>query len=337
MVDDGRRRFAEREQLSGIVREVFGADCRLNAVERLRGGSKKGVYRLSFGDGLSAVLYAWSADEDFWPAGSQGGEADPFSHASGLRLFEAGQARLSSLGVRVPELYFADRSRKHHPEADIALIEDVRGGTLETLLRDDPVEGERVLDRLAAGLAAMGRDRARHLGKVASVEDGMAPQGRSSVEVVLERALKDLGEAAGRVERIDQAREGFERALRGMAAVVEPREDYGLIHGELGPDHVLVNDQGEPVLIDIEGTMFFDVEWEHVFMQFRFHEFYERLRIDGLDERRMRLYRLAQHLSLVAGPLRLLDGDFPDREFMIGIAKGHTEGALRFLRDYRTP
>jgi hypothetical protein len=130
-------------------------------------------------------------------------------------------------------------------------------------------------------------------------------------------------------------RKEFERALKEMAAAVEPRADYGLIHGELGPDHVLVNEQDEPVLIDIEGTMFFDVEWEQVFLGFRFGEHYERLRIDGLDERRMRFYRLAQHLSLVAGPLRLLDGDFPHREAMMGIAEAHKEGALGFLREYR--
>ncbi|MEU0751347.1 hypothetical protein ABZ476_33950, partial [Streptomyces albogriseolus] len=39
-----------------------------------------------------------------------------------------------------------------------------------------------------------------------------------------------------------------------------PRTEHGLIHGELGPDHVLVDASGHPVLIDIEGAMFFDVE-----------------------------------------------------------------------------
>jgi hypothetical protein len=75
---------------------------------------------------------------------------------------------------------------------------------------------------------------------------------------------------------------------------------------------VLVDDQGEPVLIDIEGLMFFDVEWEHTFLQPRYGEHDRWLRRDHLDE--ARFYRLAMHLSLVAGPLRLLDGNFPDRE-----------------------
>jgi hypothetical protein len=334
LVDVGRRRFVEAGQLDGLVREVFGARRRLVEAGRLTGGSKKGVYRLAFDDGWSAVLYVWSEDEDFWDAGSSPQDSHPFSHASGLHLFQAAHERLSGRGVRVPRLYFADGSGKHHP-ADIALIEDVRGGTLEALLEEDPASGIQVLDRLAGALESMGRVRASELGKVALVEAGHGLRGRDCAEVVLERALQDLDEAAERVGSIRAAHTGFDAALREMTAAVEPRDEYALIHGELGPDHVLVTDQGEPVLIDIEGTMFFDVEWEHVFLGFRFHEFYERLRIDGLDERRMRFYTLAQHLSLVAGPLRLLDGDFPHREVMMGIAKHHTERALEFLNTYR--
>jgi hypothetical protein len=34
------------------------------------------------------------------------------------------------------------------------------------------------------------------------------------------------------------------------------------------------------------------------------------------------------HLSLVAGPLRLLDGDFPEREPMLRIAEYNTQQVL---------
>jgi hypothetical protein len=40
---------------------------------------------------------------------------------------------------------------------------------------------------------------------------------------------------------------------------------------------------------------------------------------------------LAMRLSLVAGPLRLLDGDFPDRVFMRGIAEHNAKEALALL------
>jgi hypothetical protein len=103
------------------------------------------------------------------------------------------------------------------------------------------------------------------------------------------------------------------------------------VHGELGPDHVLLDGSGRPVVVDIEGLMSFDAEWEHAFLEMRFGSSYEALRLPGLDGVRLRLYRLAHHLSLVAGPLRLLDGDFPEREFMLAIAETHTERALAYV------
>jgi hypothetical protein len=120
--------------------------------------------------------------------------------------------------------------------------------------------------------------------------------------------------------------------LRRRRAAVSPRASYGLIHGELGPDHVLLDGRGEPVLIDIETVMSFDTEWEHMFLELRFGDRYRRFHADDLDESRLALYRLAQYLSLVAGPLRLLDGDFPDRAGMIEIVTQNTERVLTELR-----
>jgi hypothetical protein len=325
------RSFVEPEQLSGVAR-AFRGGRRLDGVTRLRGGSKKGVYRLNFDDGSTAILYVWDGAENYWPAQAGAGDdrADPFSDASGLDLFEAARARLAALGVRTPRAYLVDGSRTSYP-ADIALIEDVRGGTLEALLRRDPRAGWQVLDRLAGSLRTMHQHHAGQFGKVALVERGAAGQDRSCERIVLNRALRQLGEVAARVERIAAVHERLADLMREIAAAVQPCDRYGLIHGELGPDHVLVDEHGQPVLIDIEGLMHFDVEWEHAFLEMRFHDDYRWLRDADLDERRLRLYRLALHISLVEGPLRLLDGDFPDREFMLGIVRHNTDRTLSFL------
>ncbi|WP_246075445.1 phosphotransferase [Nonomuraea terrae] len=325
------RRFAEREELTGLVRDALGR--RLVAVERLRGGTSKGVYRLTLDDAPSVVLYVWSDEEDFWTRtagdrdelrqrgeGAERGSGGRSPEVSGVRLFEAAHARLADLGVRVPRLYFADGSGRRYP-GEVALVEDVRGGTLEAQMTG-PAMG-----RLAEGLAVMARCRSPQHGKVALVENGRGDP-RPASQRVLEWALRDLAEAASRVERIREIRGRLADDLGQMAAGLRPRESHGLIHGELGPDHVLIDEHGEPVLIDIEGTMYFDVEWEHVFLRLRFGPHYGRLRVEGLDEARMRFYRLAQHLSLVAGPLRLLDGDFPDRESMMGIVRHHLAEVL---------
>jgi Phosphotransferase enzyme family len=319
-----------REELAGVVRTAFGPARRLAGVQRLRGGSKKGVYRLTLDNGSTVVGYVWAAAENYWPAPVTGG-ADPFADASGADLFEASHARLAALGIRTPRVYLLDRSLAAYP-AEVALVEDVPGGTLQTRLERGQPGTRQVLTRLGAALAVMHRQRDRRIGKVALVDRGAAPQDRPCEQVVLDRALGHLAQAASRVERVAAARGRLEDVTRELAAAVRPRAEHGLIHGELGPDHVLVDSRGHPVLIDIEGVMFFDIEWEHAFAGLRFGEHYRWLRPDSLDDRRLRFYRLALHLSLIAGPLRLLDGDFPDREPMMRIVAFNVEQALTFAR-----
>jgi hypothetical protein len=77
--------------------------------------------------------------------------------------------------------------------------------------------------------------------------------------------------------------------------------------------------------------MFFDVEWEHAFVRMQFGSAYERMHVSGLDAARLRFYAFAQSLSLIEGPLRIADGDFPGRDVMLGIAAWHTDEVLRLM------
>lgn len=241
--------------------------------------------------------------------------------------------------MRVPRVYLEDGSRAVYP-ADVALVEDVRGGTLEELLASDVAAALPVMSQLGSMLRPMWEHRAGCTGKVADVVelggDGAVGTPGSvavaSAEIVLERALRHLGRAADRVPAVASVRPQLDEMLRGLAASVRPRDEYALIHGELGPDHVSIDDLGQPVVVDIEGAMYFDVEWEHAFLRLRFGRHYEWLRVSGLDERRMRLYALALDLSLIEGPLRLLDGDYPEREMMLAIASSAVDRALAAAR-----
>lgn len=324
-------RSVAREQLAGAARAALGGGRRLEAVERVTGGSKKGVYRLVMDDATTAIAYLWDDTENYWPTAEGDDDlTDPFSPGLGLSLFEAAHTRLDALGVRVPAIRLLDRDGAHYP-ADLAIVEDLRGDSLEALLARDRRAAAPVMARLAESLEAMRRHRAPAYGKVAVVDGGETSRGTSCADVVLDRALRDLAEAASRDARIAGARDRLEERLRGLAATVRPRTEYAVVHGELGPDHVLVDGDGNPVAIDIEGSMYFDVEWEHVFLRIRLHDAYRPLAVDGLDEDRLALYMLAQRLSLTAGPLRLLDGDFPDRAFMADIAEHNLKQALALM------
>lgn len=325
------RKELTRADLTPLTRAALNRTP--TAVTRIRGGSKKGVYRLVFRDGSTAVAYVWSPDEDLWDAGP-GDPRDPFSHASGLTLFTAAANRLAAAGVRAPRLLHADPTHTHLP-ADVAIVEDLPGGTLENLLDDDlpAVSRTEALKRTAALLDTLHASTGPRFGKVAVVDNGGSSYGGSCEAVVTERALSDLDELRERDPRAAAAHPQLADAIRTLAAQVRPRtEPPTLIHGELGPDHVRVAPDGDLALIDIEGLMYFDAEWEHAFLRLRFGPHYDALRTEDtpdLDANRLRLYRLAMHLSLVAGPLRLLDvGDFHDPEFMRGIAEHNLQQAL---------
>jgi tRNA A-37 threonylcarbamoyl transferase component Bud32 len=324
------RRFADKEQLSGIVAEVFGSDRRILQATRLPNGSKKGVYRLALDDGTSTIVYIWDPAEDYWSDVQGPDHADPadtFSYATGLDLFEAAVHRLDSLGVRCPRLLFADRGRSRYP-ADIAVVEDIEGGTLEALLERDPGAAREPLAALAQALRRMHDHPAPRFGRIAAVEHGMPVNGESGVQVILQRAVGDVEEAAARDGRMRAGRGPLIETLNDLASRVTAPARVGVVHGELGPDHVLLAPDGTPVLIDIEGLAYFDIEWEHVFVRMRFDRHYAPLSRDDLDPDRMRLFQLAMHVSLVAGPLRIASGDHPQAAWFRDLAAYHAAKSL---------
>ncbi len=67
-------------------------------------------------------------------------------------------------------------------------------------------------------------------------------------------------------------------------------------------------------------------------MRLRFGNHYPRLASPALDPGRLRFYQLAQHLNLVAGPLRIADSGHPEREWFLEIADYHLGRALSFQR-----
>lgn len=315
------RTHLDRRALLGVARAAFGGH-ELVAVQRLRGGTKKGVYRLVLDDATTGIAYVWHADEDYWATESD--QDALLGHANGPELFTTAHAVLSDIGVRVPQIILLDRSATL-VRGDVVVVHDIRGGSLEDLRQHDPRRAEPVLARLGETIQAMHHHRNDHYGRPGTNHPAPAP------DIVLDRALDHLADAATRVDRIAAVEQRLSDTLHQRHATITPRTEYGLIHGELGPDHILIDEDDQPVLIDIEAAMYFDIEWEHAFLELRFGDDYRHLHVPGLDDERLRLYRLAMYLSLITGPLRLLDGDFPHRAAMQDIVETNINRALAEL------
>ncbi|MFI7111601.1 phosphotransferase family protein [Nonomuraea sp. NPDC050227] len=323
------RTFLRPDDVRDLVAEQFGADRRPAALDRLTGGSKKGVYRLRLDDATSVILYVWAEGENYWPP-SPAVEDDPFTDASGADLFAAGHAALTAADVRVPRLLALDPGGRHLGAA-LALVEDAGATTLEALMERDPAAAARPLAALGDALRRMHTTLGPSYGKLAHLADGRTRASRPAEDVVLDRALAHLAAVADRDARMGRAHERIAAHVRGLRHAVAPRERYGLVHGELGPDHVLVTPAGDPVMIDFEGLTYFDAEWEHAWLRMRFEDAYPALRPPALDPDRLELYRYAQVLSLIEGPLRIADTDFPNRRWMLDLAEWNIAKALAVL------
>ncbi len=286
---------------------------------RLTGGTNKGVYRVALDDGSSVLGYQWHDSDDFWPPSFYDHGPFAVSRTDGHALFTKAHARLEGLGVRVPHVF-------HDDGHDTVIVEDLTAGTLEALIEHDPKAGSATLGALRALLDRLHASRSTGIG-----HGGDDFVGLTCEAFAIERGRACLAEAAHRVPRVAAAYADLDLALRSLSEQVTPRSTHRLIHGELGPDHVMIDDDGQPVLIDIEGITYFDVEWEHAFLELRFGSNYQRLHEEGLDPQRLALYRLVQYLSLAAGPLMLLDGDYPYRGLMQHISDTNIDRALATL------
>jgi hypothetical protein len=324
-----KRAFLQPDDLRELVREQFGAGRRLTSLDRLAGGSKKGVYRLGLDDRTAVILYVWAAGENYWPP-SPSGPDDPFTDASGADLFATSHAALAAAGVRIPRLFLLDRTGRYL-DADIALVEDAGALLLEELMERDPAAAAAPLAMLGDAVRRMHTAFSPQYGKLGAIARGETPATRQAQDVIVDRALRHLDAAAARDARLAEAHARVAAHVRHLRSAVTDRAEYGLVHGELGPDHVLVTPAGEAVVIDFEGLVYFDVEWDHAFLQLRFGDAYPALRPVDLDPHRLELYRYAQVLSLIEGPLRISDTDFPDRQWMLDLAEWNITKALAAL------
>jgi tRNA A-37 threonylcarbamoyl transferase component Bud32 len=316
----------EQSDLQKYIAEVLGSDYSVGSVSRMHGGAQKVVYKITCTNGFVCVMYVWDLSMNYFQ--EEIALEDKTEQSYGADLFELNNKFLAQHGIRTPALYDLNKQRNRYP-FDYALVEYVEGPKAESYFHHpDSKVRDQVFHRIGDIVAEMHANIRDTYGK---------PDHRGSNEVEchllqIENAKKQLPYASLHIESIRTNQDRLLETLYELESRIETRHRYGYIHGELGPDHLLVNDRLEPYLIDIEGATFFDIEHEHSFLELRFGEYYRYFRNDSLDPNRMVLYRFHHHISLTSGGLKLLHRGFPDQQFALSLAKHHSRCALQFIK-----
>lgn len=318
----------DQADLQDYIGKVFGTAYLVASVSKMHGGAQKVVYKIECSNGFSCVLYVWDLSMNYFK--DEIANDDINKHSYGSDLFELNNKYLTQHGIQTPSLYDLNNDRKRYP-FDYALVEYVDGHKAETYFHhSDSRVQDKVFQRLGDMLTGMHSNERHIFGKANHSEINK----ESCHLLQLENAKVQLSYASQHIENIGANQSKLLDILYVLESRIKPRTQYGFIHGELGPDHILVNDKLEPFLIDIEGAMFFDIEQEHSFLEFRFGDFYRYLKNDTLDPNRMLFYRFHHHISLTSGGLKLLQRGFPDQQFAKDLADYHSECAMRFIEGY---
>jgi hypothetical protein len=311
--------------LSEHIQDLFGGNYKVLSILNMHGGAQKVVYKVECTHGFTCMLYVWDESMNYFQEEKL--KSEMFFDSNGAELFEYNNLYLLRQGIRTPKIYLINKEKNRYP-FDYAIVECIRGGNLEQYFHREHTVKDKVLKNFAEMLEKMHSIRASNYGKLKHNDDLSSDRCEM---IVFKNTIEELLHISEHVERIAVNKDRLVDVLNELFSEIKIRDEYGVIHGELGPDHVLVDENLETYLIDIEGTMFFDVEFEHSFLQFRFGDCYAYLINKDLDPDRLLFYKLCHHISCTCGGLKLLQRDFPNKALAQEIFESNCNRALKFL------
>ena len=242
--------------LQSHLREIFGERTRLTGIVRVNEGIGKKTYLLDCEPpGSRCILYIFVAPETGLTEIRSPHDSVIFPR--GAREFVANTELLVAKGVNVPRIYLTDTSRAEH-SFDFAFVEYIDGNTMADVhdSQDSRVSGS-LLEQVHQKMLKMHALTRKHLGSVMAHSASQV----SCEDVVSDHSLQGLDLAAQYNSEIQRNQGRIREVLEGLRAKVELRSSHHFIHGELGPEHIMVDRTGKVYFIDIEGAAFFDLEY----------------------------------------------------------------------------
>jgi aminoglycoside phosphotransferase (APT) family kinase protein len=312
-------------ELQEYVQHVFGSSYHLTEQTKSQGGAQKAIYKVRCTNGFACMLYVWDISSNYFQEELLHGPT--FRSSYGSSLFSMNTNYLQAHGIRTPALYDLNNEGKQH-HFDFALVEYIDGQTAEDYFQHtDSISKDRLFQRIGEMISVMHSMERNVYGKV----DNIDVKETACSRLKQNDAVKSLLYASRHLQHVKENYNQLLEKLYELEAQIQPRSRYHFIHDELGPNHILVDHQLQPCLIDIEGAGFFDLEHEHSCLALRFGEYYRYFEQKELDPARLSFYQFCHHLSLMAGGLKLLHRQFPDQQFARNLAAYHAKHAVEML------
>lgn len=298
--------FLDFQELSLKAKNVFGRDCIVENVIRLYGGAQKGTYKIQCNNNFLFVLYIWDKKTNFFDKYQN--KNDIF-RSSGADLFLDNYELFSRYNIPVPKLHYIDMTKETY-NFDYAFVEYISGKEIENYMYKSEVEVKQLFLSLGEYIRKLHNIKRDFPGTV-NVSQGKGFKCEEYIYCIIENDMNYLIENCSEVAL---KKKEIRNVYKSLYKNIKPRKEYDFIHGELGPNHVFVDEKQNLYFIDIECAKYFDKEYESSFLEFRFGEFYKYLEEGNLDRDRMKFYKLAHHISCLAGALKLKKEDYYDIE-----------------------
>lgn len=277
------------------TKEVFGEEFELFSFERLLGGAQKHTYLAKCTNGFEFVIYQWDKSTTFFEDNT---ESAVFCSSS-AHLFQCNNELMRSHGIRTPKLFYMDKSRKEK-DFEYAFVEFIRGKDMDYIMEKEPERLPEVLESLHDSIHRMHGIRSTVVGQVDRMQ-------HTDFDII-EYTLMGIHQNSMYIQKVDREYADIyiqvESQAKDCAQKLEKRKKYTFIHGELGPNHVIVDKDNNAYLIDIEGAKYCDVGEELSFLDMRFNKILKEAE-SGVDEQRMFFYYIGHCMGNLRGALEL--------------------------------
>ena len=319
--------FNEQEVLQPL-HQVFGNRCEIAGVKPFKHGARKQVFFIDLKQPHDrCVLYIWHDLNHYF---SERESIDTTqSDANASALFKVNAAYMLRNGINFPSIYHTGQLASGY---NFALVELIAGGNFTEFATDaSPTARHMVLEQIGAMLRKLNHAQRDYSG---TLLDATSQQSESCSEMALQRALLELDAASETHKNVAEHKTRIEQKLRELNTHLSQRTTYHLIHGELGPEHILIQKANKSAyFIDIDGLNFSDVEVEHALMKVRFSApIYDKYFMrDDLDIARMAFYQFALHISFIYAGTRFMLKNYSNQEWAQGLFSSNLEKVLESL------